>query len=282
MLNQHKILRVLQLISLLKQEPAKSIHQLGAIIDTTDRTVYRYFDLLRELGFELQRDPFNRYSIPDNEGEGGVKFTNEEAELIRKMVLNFAKNHPLKDSILKKIYLSSETTIVSSHLLKAHLGRIVEILCTAIETRSQVVLKNYHSLNSQKISDRYLEPFAFTDNYRSLMAYEPASGQNKYFNIERITNAELLGVSWMHEDKHAASKPDAFGFAPSDRSFQLHFEMSLKAYLLLKEEYPLCSPYLSKLTNSDRYELKMEANSRIPIDRFVLGLKEEIFEIKSL
>ena len=46
MLNQHKILRVLQLISLLKQEPAKSIRQLGGIIETTDRPVYRYFDLL--------------------------------------------------------------------------------------------------------------------------------------------------------------------------------------------------------------------------------------------
>ena len=280
MLNQHKILRVLQLISLLKQEPAKSIHQLGAIIDTTDRTVYRYFDLLRELGFELQRDPFNRYSIPDGSGEGGVKFTNEEAELIRKMVLNFAKNHPLKDSILKKIYLASETTIVSSHLLKAHLGRIVEMLSEAIETKKQVVLKNYHSLNSQKISDRYIEPFAFTDNYRALMAYEPTSGQNKYFNIERITNVEILEMTWVHRDKHALIKPDAFGFGPTGEEVSIHFEMSLRAYLLLKEEYPLCSPYLKKVPNSDRYELKMKVNSRVPIDRFARGLNEEMTECK--
>ncbi len=279
MLNQHKILRVLQLISLLKQEPAKSIHQLGVIIDTTDRTVYRYFDLLKELGFELQRDQFNKYSIPASDGEGGVIFTKEESSLIRKMLLNFAKNHPLKDAVLKKIYLSSETTIVSSHLLKAHLGRIVELLCDAIETRSQVVLKNYHSLSSQKISDRFLEPFAFTDNYRTLMAYEPASGENKYFNIERITNVELLEVSWMHEEKHTLTKPDAFGFGPTDTVYSFHFEMSLKAYLLLKEEYPLCGPHLTKSIHSDRYELKMEVNSRIPIDRFVLGLKDEITEI---
>ena len=281
MLNQHKILRVLQLISLLKQEPAKSIHQLGAIIDTTDRTVYRYFDLLRELGFELQRDPFNRYSIPDGDGEGGVKFTNEEADLIRKMVLNFAKNHPLKDSILKKIYLSSETTIVSSHLLKAHLGRIIELLSEAIETRSQVVLKNYHSLSSQQISDRYIEPFAFTDNYRTLMAFEPSSGQNKYYNVERITNVELLGVAWMHEDKHTVTKPDAFGFGPTEQEYFIHFEMSLKAYLLLKEEYPLCVPYLKKVPNTERYELKMTVNSRIPIERFARGMFEEMNEMKS-
>lgn len=281
MLNQHKILRVLQLISLLKQEPAKSIHQLGAIIDTTDRTVYRYFDLLRELGFDLQRDSFNRYSIPASNDEGGVKFTNEESELIRKMVLSFAKNHPLKDSILKKIYLSSESTLVSSHLLKAHLGRIIELLSEAIAKRGQVVLKNYHSLNSQKISDRYIEPFAFTDNYRTLMAYEATSGQNKYYNIERITNVELLGVSWIHEDKHMVTKPDAFGFGPTDTIYPLHFELSLKAYLLLKEEYPLCLPHLTKIANSERYELKMSANSRVAIDRFVRGMGEEMNEIKA-
>jgi proteasome accessory factor C len=236
---------------------------------------------LRELGFDLQRDPFNRYCIPDAEGDGGIKFSGEEAELIRKMILNFAKNHPLKDSILKKIYLSSESTQISTHLLKAHLARIVEMICEAIETRSQVVLKNYHSLNSQKISDRHVEPYAFTDNYRSLMAYEPATGQNRYFNIERITNVELIRATWLHEDKHTVSKPDAFGFAPSDNSFHLHFEMSSKAYLLLKEEYPLCSPYLSKISNSERYSLKMVANSRIPIDRFVLAMSEEITEIEA-
>ena len=279
MLNQHKILRVLQLISLLKQEPSKSIRQLGVIIETTDRTVYRYFDLLKELGFELQRDTFNRYSIPASEGDGGVIFTKEESDLIRKMVLNFAKNHPLKDAVLKKIYLSSETTLVSSHLLKAHLGRIVELLCEAIETRRQVVLKNYHSLNSQTILDRYLEPFAFTENYRSLLAYEPASGENKYFNIERITNVQILDESWMHEGKHTLIKPDAFGFGPTDTVYALHFDLSLRAYLLLKEEYPLCGPHLTKYINSDRYELKMEVNSRVAIDRFVRGLQYEITEI---
>ena len=66
MLNQHKILRVLQLISLLKKEPSKSIKFLAGIVESTDRTVYRYLDLIKELGFDLQRDSFNRYFIVKN------------------------------------------------------------------------------------------------------------------------------------------------------------------------------------------------------------------------
>ena len=61
--NQHKILRVLQLITLLKKEPAKSIRFLSRILDSTDRTVYRYLDLVKELGFELQKDQNNKFKI---------------------------------------------------------------------------------------------------------------------------------------------------------------------------------------------------------------------------
>nr|WP_315188650.1 HTH domain-containing protein [uncultured Flavobacterium sp.] len=61
--NQHKILRVLQLITLLKKEPAKSIRFLSGILDSTDRTVYRYLDLVKELGFELQKDQNNKFKI---------------------------------------------------------------------------------------------------------------------------------------------------------------------------------------------------------------------------
>ena len=63
MLNQHKILRVLQLIPLLQQEHPKSIQHIGSILRNTHRTIYPYLDLLRELGFDLQRDHNNKYFI---------------------------------------------------------------------------------------------------------------------------------------------------------------------------------------------------------------------------
>jgi proteasome accessory factor C len=56
MYNQNKILRVFQLIFLLKKEPAKSLRFLSGILESTDRTVYRYLDLVKELGFELKKE----------------------------------------------------------------------------------------------------------------------------------------------------------------------------------------------------------------------------------
>ena len=61
--NQNKILRVLQLITQLKKQPAKSIRFLAGILESTDRTVYRYLDLVKELGFELHKDYNNKFQI---------------------------------------------------------------------------------------------------------------------------------------------------------------------------------------------------------------------------
>ena len=67
MYNQHKILRVFQLINLLKTKPAKSIRQLAKTLEVDTRTIYRYFDLIKEIGFDAEKDAFNRYFIQSEE-----------------------------------------------------------------------------------------------------------------------------------------------------------------------------------------------------------------------
>lgn len=115
MLNQHKILRVLQLISLLQKEPSKSIKFLAGILDSTDRTVYRYLDLVKELGFDLQRDSHNRFFIGSGKENENIDFTNEEASLLRELLLSSGTKSILKDALLKKIYLKSEIVIQGNH-----------------------------------------------------------------------------------------------------------------------------------------------------------------------
>ena len=115
MLNQHKILRVLQLISLLKKEPSKSIKFLAGIVESTDRTVYRYLDLVKELGFDLQRDAHNRFFIVSEENYETIDFTNEEASLLRELLLSSGTKSNLKDALLRKIYLKSEIVIQGNH-----------------------------------------------------------------------------------------------------------------------------------------------------------------------
>ncbi len=156
MLNQRKILRVLQFISYLEQSPSKSVTQLGNLLDTTDRTVYRYLDLIKECGFDVQRDKINRFFIV-NDRNNGVRFTPEDADYLKQLVLTSGKKSKLKDVVLSKIYLSSETTIVAGHLVNAKNGKTAEQLSQAIANKEQVILKKYQFIHSEKISDRLVE-----------------------------------------------------------------------------------------------------------------------------
>jgi proteasome accessory factor C len=277
-MNQYKILRVLRLIGLLQQSPSKSVHQLAQLLDNTERTVYRYLELIRELGFEVQRDHFKRFCIVSGE-LGQVTFTTEEATLLNELIHTVAVDSPLRDGLLKKVYLSSEIPVAGKHVLKAHVGTIIQNLSEAIALGKQVRLKKYHSLNSERISDRILEPFAFTENYRSLLAYELSSGKNKFFNVGRITGVEVMEQGWKHAAQHQQASPDAFGFGPSERSFPIHLVFSLRACILLKEEFPMCAPYIKSKFKSNLFELKMSVNNLKPVQRFVDGLKGEFWEV---
>jgi proteasome accessory factor C len=111
MLNQHKILRVLQLITYLQEAPHKSVQQLSTFLDTTERTVYRYLDLLRECGFDLHKDAGQRFFI-EKEGADGVHFSQEEAQFLKELVLTTGIRSKLKDAVLSKIYMGSELPMV--------------------------------------------------------------------------------------------------------------------------------------------------------------------------
>lgn len=277
MYNQNKILRVLQLISLLKKEPAKSIRFLSGILESTERTVYRYLDLVKELGFELQKDQNNKFLIIGNDDYETVSFSNEEASLLRDLVLSTGKESKLKDSLLQKIYLQSELAIQGNHILKAQLGKMVTIINTAINENKRVILKSYHSINSQKISDRLIEPICFTDNYNSICGFEVETKTNKYYNIERITEVILLNEHQEFQNLHQLDEMDAFGFSKlNGETFQVELTLTLKAYILLKEEYPKIEKHITKDKGSDTYILKIEVNNPKPITRFILGLKDDI------
>ena len=275
--NQHKILRVLQLISLLKKEPAKSIRFLSGILESTDRTVYRYLDLVKELGFELKKDQNNKFLIIGNDDFETVSFSNEEASLLRDLVLSTGKESKLKDTLLKKIYLQSELAIQGNQILRANIGKMVTKINTAIKENKRVLLKSYHSINTQKISDRVIEPISFTDNYNSICGFEIETKTNKYYNLERITEVVLLNEQQEFQKLHQLDKMDVFGFSKlNGKRFKVELTLTLKAYILLKEEYPKIEKHIKKDKSSEVYNLKIEVNNPKPITRFILGLKEDI------
>jgi len=277
MYNQNKILRVLQLITILKKEPAKTIRFLAGILETTDRTVYRYLDLIKELGFELNKDQYNKFQIIGEEEFKTISFSNEEVSFLRDLVLSLGKDNKLRDSLLQKIYLQSELAMQGNHILKANLGRMIEKINSSISENKRILLKGYHSLNTQKISDRIIEPITLTDNYNSVCGFELETQLNKYYNIERITEVIQLEEEQQFHQFHQMDEMDAFGFSEKNgQKFIVELLLSLRAYILLKEQYPKIEKYINKELKSEKYHLKVEVYNPKPIKRFIMGLKDEI------
>lgn len=276
MYNQHKILRVFQLINLLKSKPAKSIRTLAKTLDIDNRSIYRYFDLLRELGFQLEKDPYSRFCILLDDSEEEFMFTAEESVWLNELISTSGKDNILKDAVLKKLYVNSEIKIQGKQFFKAHLSKFVEQANVAIKTKQQVLLKKYYSANSQNIEDRLVEPIHFTDNFQHLVAYEVNTHTIKHFHIERITEIELLEKSFQFTEQHRTSETDVFGFASNGDQFEVELLMSLRAYVFLKEEYPATTPYLKYDKRLDQYRLKVKVNNMAPVERFIKGLEGEV------
>ena len=141
MFNQNRIYRLFQLINYLKARPAKSVRSIEIFLDTSGRTVYRYLDLLKDLGFNIEKDSNNKIFIAFSSDIDLIPFTPQEADYLKKLILSTGKKNQLAQSVLQKVQQSSEIQLGADSLFKAHLSKIVEQISVAIIERKQLLIK---------------------------------------------------------------------------------------------------------------------------------------------
>lgn len=275
--SHQRIARVLQIITLLRVRPAKSIRHLAKAINSSERTVYRYLDTLRTLGFDILQDEYMRYLIAQTQDTAPSPFTDTELDLIRSAVFSIPDSHPLKENILAKLGDPVKMTANTELLLRTRLGHIYDALYNAMENRLQVVLKNYQSIHSGDMRDRIVEPIDFTTDYKCVVAYENASKRTNYYNLERISSVITLMQPFEHSAKHNYLVPDIFGFSTEeDVSFTIHIELSNRGRMLLINDFPSTEAAITSTNDKNRHTLLAEVKSLLPVIRFVRGLPDEV------
>ena len=274
MFNQNRIYRVFQLINFLRTKPSKTPRSLAGLLEISERSVYRYFDLIGQLGFEVKKSEAGRFYIESNEDER-IPFTAQEVDYITKMVSSVGKNSTIGQSVLHKVGHYTEHQVAARNIYDANLGKIIEQLSIAIQEKKQVMLVKYFSARSETVTDRLVEPMQFTDNYEAISAFEVSTEQNKYFNIERISEVRLLDSDMFFEHQHEFFKPDVFGFQGKEMDKEVEFEMSLRASLLLKEEYPMARAYIKALPGGKRFVFKAKVQAYEGPARFVKGFSQD-------
>lgn len=270
---QAKLLRLFQIIAVLKSGHW-TIKQLAERFDTSERTIYRYLNLLEEVDFLVEKDFDNQYFIITTDDDPSqAQFSVEETRLIKKLILAGTNDNPLKNLLLKKLSLNSEIDSMPRLFVKARLGKFVDQLAEGIKGRSQIVLKNYHSANSNEIRDRLVEPIHFGDNYQSIIALDVQDKVCKQFKLDRIGEVIEMKQKFQFEELHQKNQTDIFGMT-GDSNTWVTLRLSMRAYLLLREEYPLSIPYIEK--QADGYQFHGPVSNFDGISRFLLGLLDEI------
>jgi predicted DNA-binding transcriptional regulator YafY len=271
---QTKLLRLFQIIAVLKTG-RWSIKRLAERYDTSERTIYRYLDLLEEVELLVEQDFDGNFFIHSSEDEPGKsEFTIEEMKLIKKLIQTEIDNNPLKGTLLKKLSLNSELDKVPRIIVKSRQGKLVEQIAQTIRNKKQVILKSYHSANSSEITDRLIEPIEFGDNYQTVMALDTKDKKCKQFKLDRISEVLELDTSFKFEQHHKKSTADIFGMTGTN-TIVITLHLKMRAYLLLREDYPLSIPYCEKNENG-YYQFHGPVNNFDGIARFVLGLLDEI------
>jgi proteasome accessory factor C len=271
---QTKLLRLFQIISVLKTG-RWTIKSLATRFDTSERTIYRYINLLEEVELLIEKDFDGKYFIHSSEDElGTTEFTIEEMKLIKKLIQTELDNNPLKALLLKKLSLNSELDKVPNLIVHARRGKMVEQIAQAMKGKKQLVLRNYHSANSSEITDRLVEPIGFGDNYQTVIALDTKDKQSKQFKIDRIGEIGETDTTFGYEQLHQKTTTDIFGMT-GGKSTWVTLKLRMRSYLLLREEHPLSIPYIEK-KDEGYYQFHGPVSNFDGIGRYVLGLVDEI------
>ncbi|MHA8049546.1 helix-turn-helix transcriptional regulator [Aquirufa sp. ROCK-SH2] len=279
MYNQNRLLRVFRLITLLKTFPTKTIKRLSQSLEISERSCYRYLDLLEELGFEVEKDEYNKFFLASDQIV--EPFTKEESHLIQEVLSISIKNNPLVQSIISKLPNLEESHIFAKTIVNGYAAKLVTQIHEAIDQKKQIVIHKYQSASSENVSDRLVEPIGFTANYQYLCAFEVESQKNKYFKLERMGSVEELSNSFQHSSSHRLLQADVFGFNEEGPKIPIKLSLSMRAMLWLKDDYPETAGFLKEDTKG-KWILELKVNSMEPVNRIVRSMPGEVELIEGI
>lgn len=278
MSDQIKFRRMLEILLLLSGNFGYSIDEIADRFETTPRTIYRYIETFKDVGFKVSKsDGYFRIDKKDSKFRDLselIHFTKEEAIILSKAIHLISDKNKFKSDLYEKLYYLFDKESIANQLITVEHSDNALKLKKAVDSKKTVILKGYSSSNSQTMKDRLVEPFEFTSIYDSVWAYDLQDKQCKTFKIARIREVVFTGNKQEFKESHIKKDIDIFRFSGTER-IDISFNMSQIAYNLIIEEYPLSEKYITKIdTNS--FVFKGWVTSFVGVGRFILGLMDDI------
>ena len=278
-MDQPKIERVLRLMKMMTSGNRYTVEELAERLDTSYRSIYRYIDTFKEVGFVVHKEEGGVYRLGKESRyfkdiSQLIHFTDEEAHIVNQLIGALDDTNMLKQNLRRKLSSVYHCTSLANSIVKGKNAENVNRIVEAIEEHRQVVLHDYSSSHTGSKRNRQVEPIAFTTNYVQIWCYDLSDGKTKLFNTARIGSVEMLDSEWEHEAEHRCGYIDIFrnmGF----EQMRVQLRLGVMAHNLLIEEYPLSERYITQL-NDSRWLLECKVANLQGVARFVTGLLDDI------
>lgn len=274
--------RQLRLLVLLTQDRDTDIDSLSRELQMSRRSIYRYIETFRELGFVVEKRG-NRYRVAPSSPffrriTERIHFTEDEALTINQVLNAVYDRSPQVRHLRQKLSSLYDFDVLARHGVDEHIARNLASLYDAVKLERVAVLRGYVSPSSGKVSDRMVEPYMFLSENSEVRCYELATGMNKTFKISRAERVDLLDMLWSHKEAHQPFYTDMFGFS-GEQLFPVRLVLGALSARLLLEEVPSVASQLA-LLDDGRYRLHARVCSYKGVGRFVLGLCDDV-EVES-
>ena len=283
-MDQPKIERVLRLMKMMTSGHRYTVEELADRLDTSYRSIYRYIDTFKEVGFVVHKEEGGVYRLGKESPyfkdiSQLIHFTDEEAHIVNQLIGALDDTNMLKQNLRRKLSSVYNCTSLANSIVKGKNAENVNHIIEAIEEHRQVILHDYSSSHTGSKRDRQVEPIAFTTNYVQIWCYDLSDGKTKLFNTARIGNVEVLDSEWQHEAEHRCGYIDIFRNMGFEQK-RVQLQLGVMAHNLLIEEYPLSERDLT-LVDDTHWLLNTMVCNYAGIGRFVMGLIDDIEIIDS-
>lgn len=266
-----KTIRVLKLVIMLCGGRSYSLKELMNLLTISDRTVYRDLETLEFAGFSIDRNNGRYHIDPSMQDKQAMRIFSEKPATIEDE--NFLYNLELgKVSEPHEKY--NEYPDDNLDIILGYVRNIIE----AIHSRLKVTLLQYRSSSGRNISNREVEPFAFSADTQSIWAYEPQSSMCKQFKITRLSGLKISNQKWKFETRHQLPFTDIFNLSAETPLDTIELELSLNAYNLMIEEFPKSKSFIK---GENPFIITVPVAGYEGIGRFVMGLIDSVKVITS-
>lgn len=270
--------RQLRLLVLMTRNRNNTVEELAEMLNMTSRTVYRYINLFREMGFVICKhgscyhlDPSSPFFLSLSEA---THFTEAEAMTLLQLLKSVQRVTPQVRHLKQKLSNLYDLHIFKKNVVDEQTMQNIEAIYEGLKKEHICILKGYMSPSTGKRTNRIVEPFMFLPGNTEVRCYELSSKQNKTFKVGRAESVEVLNQPYKYRACHKPFYTDLFHFC-GEKQYPIRLSMGTLSATLLLEEYPDSAEQLQDMCDG-RYVLETKVCSYVGIGRFVLGLLDDI------